>query len=135
MKFSNESLPIDAEEMFSISNSWVPETGNKDRIILGTIIECSLFFFEGQYACKLINVNMNSTKTSTLDTDLILWAETDDGKVSSEKQIIKFLPGVHVDSVLILHETSSTGELSINGLPEVLNQLSVRCHCSFLAVF
>lgn len=34
MKFSNESLSISAEEMFSISNSWVPETGNIDRIIL-----------------------------------------------------------------------------------------------------
>lgn len=77
----------------------------------------------------MVNVNLNSTKTSTMDTDLILWAETDDGKVSSEKQNIKFLPGVYVDSVLMLHETSSTGELSINGLPEVLNQLSVSYSC------
>ncbi|ENN74710.1 hypothetical protein YQE_08827, partial [Dendroctonus ponderosae] len=105
MKFSNESLDISVHDMYNISNSWVPETG--------------------QYACKLINTNLNNSDISLLSTNLTLWAETEDGEITSEKQIIKFLPGVYVEPVLYLKETSNTGELLIKGLPEVLNELNV----------
>ncbi|XP_066245926.1 nuclear pore membrane glycoprotein 210 [Euwallacea similis] len=105
MKFSNESLSITANQLFDISNSWVPETG--------------------QYACKLINTNLNNSDTSILDTNLTLWATTEDGEITSPLQNIKFLPAVHVEEVLYLQETGNTGEVLVKGLPEVLEQLSV----------
>lgn len=87
--------------------------------------EFNWYLILGQYACKLINTNFNSSEISILDTNLTLWATTDDGKVISDRQTIKFLPGVYVERVLLLHETSNTGELVVKGLPEVLSQLSV----------
>ncbi|CAG9763709.1 unnamed protein product [Ceutorhynchus assimilis] len=105
MEFSNKSALVSADDLFNVTNSWVPETG--------------------QYACKLINSNFNSSNTCVLETNLTLWAVSEDGEVSSEKQTIPFLPGICVEPVLLLQESINTGVLIIRGLPDVLSQLSV----------
>lgn len=67
---------------------------------------------------------MNSSEIALLDTNLTLWATTDDEDIASDRQTIKFLPGIYVEPELILQGSSNTGELLIKGLPEVLKQLS-----------
>ncbi|KAL1512846.1 hypothetical protein ABEB36_002363 [Hypothenemus hampei] len=103
MTFTNESQSISPYDLFNISTSWVPETG--------------------QYACKLTSLSFNSSEIALLQTNLTLWAVTENEDISSKNQSIKFLPGVYVESELYLRET--TGEFLVKGLPEVLNQLSV----------
>ncbi|XP_050315586.1 nuclear pore membrane glycoprotein 210 [Anthonomus grandis grandis] len=105
MKFSNTSSIIQAEDLYNITNSWVPETG--------------------QYACKLVNNMYNNSDVALLQTNLTLWAVTDDGGVSSDMQTIKFLPGVYVEQILFLDEIRNSAELSVKGLPEVLDQMTV----------
>ncbi|XP_060536617.1 nuclear pore membrane glycoprotein 210 [Cylas formicarius] len=105
MEFSNKSASIAPHDLFALSNSWVPETG--------------------QYACKIINLNVNNTKVALLNTNLSLWVTTEDETVESEKLNIKFLPGVHVEKYMSLEDSSNTGEMVVKGLPEVLGQISV----------
>ncbi|XP_076259039.1 nucleoporin 210 [Rhynchophorus ferrugineus] len=106
MTFSNQNIDMSVHELFNISNSWVPETG--------------------QYACKLINSNENSAKIAILQTNITIWAATEDGEVESEKQDIKFLPGIFVPNELVLQEGVNSAELVIKGLPEILSHITVK---------
>ncbi|KAG5875314.1 hypothetical protein JTB14_016901 [Gonioctena quinquepunctata] len=105
IEFSNDTLPITTDQLYNVTNSWVPETG--------------------QYACKLINLGVYRADISTLKTNLILWATTQDGEIASKRLNIKFLPGVYTDPEVTLTENSFTGELVVVGLPEVLDQIEV----------
>lgn len=83
------------------------------------------FLFPGQYACKLINLGVNSSDISVLRTNITLWATTDDDEVTSKHLSIRFLPGVYVAKEVIL-SNNANGEMSVIGLPEVLEQIKVR---------
>ncbi|CAG9865544.1 unnamed protein product [Phyllotreta striolata] len=102
--FSNTSAPVPFQRLYNITPSWVPDSG--------------------QFACKLINLGVNGTLISMLRTDVVIWATTLDMSVESEKQIIKFLPGVYVEKDIHLENTLE-GEFTITGLPEVLVQIKV----------
>ncbi|CAH1116509.1 unnamed protein product [Phaedon cochleariae] len=105
VELSNNTLSISADQLFNVTTSWVPETG--------------------QYACKLINLGINGTDIAILKTSIILWATTDDGEVTSRKLNIRFLPGVFTAREITLSENSFTGELIVVGLLEVLEQIEV----------
>ncbi|KAJ8925773.1 hypothetical protein NQ315_009621 [Exocentrus adspersus] len=106
IEFSNDSLPITIDQVFNVTNSWVPETG--------------------QYACELMNLDVHTIEVATLETNVTLWATTDDDETSSKQLTIRFLPNVFVLPVLTLSEESNTGELTVIGLPEVLDQIEVQ---------
>ncbi|CAG9832673.1 unnamed protein product [Diabrotica balteata] len=82
IEFSNSSLPIKINELFNVTTSWVPDTG--------------------QYACKIINLGVSGPDISMLRTDVIMWATTEDSDKSSKKITIKFLPGVYLPNEIIL---------------------------------
>ncbi|KAJ8968307.1 hypothetical protein NQ314_002368 [Rhamnusium bicolor] len=105
-EFSNKSLPITIDHLFNVINSWVPETG--------------------QYACKLINLGIHGSNISVLSTNVTLWAATEDDETTSRRLNIKFLPHVFVPEEILLAENSNTGDLTVIGLPEVLQQIEVR---------
>lgn len=79
--------------------------------------------FKGQYACKLINLGVNGSDISVVRTNITIWATTIDNEVSSKRLNITFLPGVHVEKEVVL--SNAVGEMSVIGLPEVLNQIKV----------
>ncbi|KAJ8985936.1 hypothetical protein NQ317_010693 [Molorchus minor] len=110
MKFSNESVSINIEQVFNITSSWVPDTG------IG---------FYGQYACKFVNLGVNGSEIATLHTNVTLWATTDDFETESAHLNIKFLPQFHVPLEIILDETTNTGDLVVIGHPEVLSVIEV----------
>ncbi|XP_023018857.2 nucleoporin 210 [Leptinotarsa decemlineata] len=105
IQFSNDTLPITIDQLFNVTNSWVPESG--------------------QYACKLINLGVSGMDISVLRTNLLLWASTEDGEITSKQLNIKFLPGVFTPPEITLAENVFTGEVTVIGLPEVLDQIEV----------
>ncbi|XP_028139589.1 nuclear pore membrane glycoprotein 210 [Diabrotica virgifera virgifera] len=105
IEFSNSSLPIQINDLFNVTTSWVPDTG--------------------QYACKIINLGVSGPDISMLKTDVIMWATTEDSDKSSKKIKIRFLPGVYLPHEIIL-DGSLVGKFLIIGLPEVLEQVEVH---------
>ncbi|XP_018577251.1 nuclear pore membrane glycoprotein 210 [Anoplophora glabripennis] len=106
VEFSNESSPININQFFNVTNSWVPETG--------------------QYACELTNLGLHNSEIAVLQTNVTLWATTEDYETISKRLNIKFLPNFFVLPEVTLAENSNTGELFVVGLPEVLQQIKVQ---------
>lgn len=110
MSFSNRSIEMttNLEDIFNISTSWVPETG--------------------QYACKIIDKGVNDENISVLQTDIIVWATTEDDEIESERLTLKFIPSFYVNNETILLEGENKAYIDVIGLPIVLKQLHVEMY-------
>lgn len=73
-----------------------------------------------------MNLGIVGRDIATLRTNVTLWATTDDYETTSERLNIKFVPNVFVLPEVVLEEITNTGELTVVGLPEVLESLQVE---------
>ncbi|CAH0550671.1 unnamed protein product [Brassicogethes aeneus] len=105
-KFSNETIETKPEEIFNISNSFVPETGS--------------------YACKFVSLGVYDKDIAVLDTDVLMWVVTSDETMTSEILTVKFAPQVYHPSEILIGEGESTTTFELVGLPHVLSQISVE---------
>lgn len=113
MMFLNESLETRIEELFSVSTSWVPETG--------------------QYACKLIDLGLNNENISVIRSEISVWATTEDEAIESPRLTIQFVPSFYVDRQVPLLEDRNEAYMDVTGLPQVLNQLEVCKRTYFIS--
>ncbi|XP_045469275.1 nuclear pore membrane glycoprotein 210 isoform X1 [Harmonia axyridis] len=103
--FTNRSKTIKANDLFKVRSIFLPSTG--------------------QYACEVMSLGKNQSEASVLETAVYIFAMSlDDPDIVSHKLKVPFLPGVWAPSEINLNE-NGIGQLSITGLPKILNELMV----------
>ncbi|RZC37684.1 nuclear pore membrane glycoprotein 210, partial [Asbolus verrucosus] len=106
MAFTNESISLDANLVFSLKSSFQPDIG--------------------QYNCKITSTGSNASEVSVLNTNVTFWAISDEGEIESQSLELPFIPGVYVHPEVYIGEDGNVGEMVVKGLDYVLQQVTVQ---------
>lgn len=71
-------------------------------------------------------MGIHNSEMAVLQTNVTLWATTEDNETYSKHINIKYLPNFFVLPEVELAENSNAGQMFVIGLPEVLQQIQVN---------
>ncbi|XP_970065.4 nuclear pore membrane glycoprotein 210 [Tribolium castaneum] len=106
VRFTNESVDIDANSIFSMKSSFKPEIG--------------------QYNCKIISTGANTSDVSLLMTNITFWVISDEGEIESQPLEMPFIPTPYVPPEVYIGDQGNVGELVVTGLGYILEHIVVQ---------